>query len=192
MRKLPHDDQTRLAAAVDALRAKTFARFETVVVSHSDRYTLYPVAFGAFAALAAGGLLAAIRPEYPLETAFFIQAVVFVLGSAALEWLPLKLLVVPRRLKHERARQLAHRAFAARILAARERKTGMVLFCSLGERYVELVTDDALDRKIGQPRWNAIVADCTTAARMGQLADGLVRAVEDCGEELAKHFPKEH
>jgi putative membrane protein len=192
MRKLPHKDQTRLAAAVDALRAQTSARFEVMVVSHSDRYALYPVAFGAFAALAVVGLIAAFRPSLAIKTAFFAEAIVFVAVSAALEWLPLKLWVVPRHYRRERARQLAHRAFAARILAARERKTGMLLFVSLGERTVELVTDDALDRKIGQARWNAIIADCTAAAAKGQIGDGLVHAVQDCAEELAKHFPKEH
>ena len=180
MAKLASADQTRLARASDMLRAKTAARFELVIVPVADRYALYPVAFGAFAALLAGGILAAVRPLLPLDTAFGIEAIVFVFASIAFEWQPLKLRLVPKRLKHERARQFAHRAFAARILAARERKVGMVLFASLGERYVELVTDDALDRKIGQARWNEIVAQFTKRAKSASPADALEEAIAAC------------
>jgi putative membrane protein len=189
MARLTHDEHARLAKAAEAVRGRTAAQFELQIVPVSDRYALYPVAYGGFAALAVGGLLAAVRPLLALDDAFGIEAMVFVAVSVALEWPVLKLLAVPRRLKHERARQFAHRAFAARILAARERKVGMVLFASLGERYVELVTDDALDRKIGQARWNAIVAAFTQAAKSGPLVDALEQAIEACGAELATHFP---
>jgi len=190
MAKLDKADHVRLAKAADAVRAKTSARFELLIVPVSDRYALYPVAYGGFAALIVGGLLAAIRPTLALDDAFGVEAAVFVLVSLALEWPVLKALLIPRRLKHERARQFAHRAFAARILAARERKIGMVFFASLGERYVELVTDDALDRKIGQERWNAIVADFTAEAKAGRLVDGLEQAILACGAALTEHFPR--
>jgi len=190
MAKLDPTDHARLSKAAEAVRAKTAARFELLIVPVSDRYALYPVAYGAFAALIVGGLLAAIRPGLPLDDAFAIEAIVFALISVAFEWPVLKSLLVPRRMKHERARQLAHRAFAARILAAHERKTGMVFFASLGERYVELVTDDALDRKIGQARWNAIVAEFTAQAKAGRLVDGLEQAIAACGTALAEHFPR--
>ncbi len=190
MAKLSTTDHARLSKAAEAVRAKTSARFELLIVPVADRYGLYPVAYGAFTALIVGGLLAAVWPGLSLGDAFGIEAAVFVLASLALEWPPLKLLHVPRRLKHERARQFAHRAFAARILAAHERRTGMVFFAALGERYVELVTDDALDRKIGQQRWNAIVADFTVAAKSGRLVDGLESAIAACGTALAEHFPR--
>jgi putative membrane protein len=190
MARLASSDRARLAKAADDARANTSARFELVIVPVSDRYALYPVAYGAFAALAAGGLIAALLPRMPVDGAFGIEAMVFAVFSLLLEWRPLKLMLIPKRHKHARARQFAHRAFAARILAAQERKAGMVVFVSLGERYVELVTDDALDRKIGQERWNAIVADCTAAARQGRLTDGLAQAIEACGRELAAHFPR--
>ncbi|HJW39950.1 MAG TPA: hypothetical protein VJ476_01835 [Rhizomicrobium sp.] len=187
MATLTPDEHVRLTKAAEAVRARTAARFELQIVPVSDRYALYPVAYGAFAALAVGGLLAAVRPLLALDDAFGIEAIVFVAVSLVLEWPPPKLLLVPRRMKHERARQFAHRAFAAHILAAR--KTGMVLFASLGERYVELIADDVLHQKIGQARWNAIVADFTQAAKSGRLVDALEQATQACGAELTAHFP---
>ena len=188
--KLSQEDHSRIAAAADAVRAKTSARFETLVVPVSDRYALYPVAFGAFAALAAGGIAVLGLPALRARDLFAGEAILFAAVSLVLEWLPLKLLLVPRRHRHERARQFAHRAFAARVLAAHDRKPGMVLFASLGERAIELVTDDELDRRVGQAKWNEIVARFTGAAKDGRVTDGLIEAIEACGAELAKQFPK--
>ena len=188
--KLSEAEHIRITATVDAVRTKTAARFETLIVPVSDRYALYPVAFGAFAALALGGIAVLALPALSARDLFAGEAILFAAISLLLEWLPLKLLLVPKRHKHERARQFAHRAFAARILAAHERRPGMVLFLGLGERAIELVTDDELDRRVGQERWNAIVRDLTLAAKDGRVADGLVAAIEACGEELAKQFPK--
>jgi putative membrane protein len=155
----------------------------------SDRYALYPVAYGALAALILGGVLALFFSELSLRDSFVLEVGVFVLVSLTLEWLPLKLLLVPRRQKHLRAMQMAHRAFAARILAAQDRREGMLIFVALGERYVELVTDNALDRGIGQPVWDRIVKDLTGEAARGDLANGLVNAVQECGKALAQRFP---
>ena len=188
--KLTEAEHSCVVAAAEAVRARTSARFETLIVPVSDRYALYPVAFGAFAALAAGGIAVLALPALSARDLFAGEAILFAAVSVLLEWLPLKLLLVPKRHKHERALQFAHRAFAARILAAHERRPGMVLFLGLGERAIELVTDDELDRRVGQARWNAIVRDFTLAAKDGRVADGLVAAIEACGEELAEQFPK--
>jgi putative membrane protein len=188
-RRFSEAERARLHAAAEAVRARTAARFEIAVAPVSDRYLLYPVAFGAFAALVTGGLLALFVPAMSLRLGIVCEAAAFGLLSLALEWAPLKLLLVPRRLRHQRAREFAHRAFAARILAAHERRPGMVVFLSLGERYIELVTDDELDRHIDQAAWNRIVAAYTAAARRGNLADALEDAITACGVELAQHFP---
>ena len=188
-RRFTQAERARLHAAAEAVRARTAARFEIAVAPVSDRYLLYPVAFGAFAALVAGGLLALFVRSMSLRLGILCEAGVFGLVSLVLEWLPLKLMLVPRRLRHQRAREFAHRAFAARILAAQERRPGMVVFLSLGERYVELVTDDALDRRIGQAAWNRIVADFTQGARRGSLETALEGAIAACGAQLTQHFP---
>jgi putative membrane protein len=189
MASLDQRDHMKIHAATEAVRSKTAARFEVMAVPVSDRYALWPVAYGAFAALVVGGIVA-LATALSLRDGFGIEAAVFVVVSLILEWPPFKLMLVPRRLKHERARQFAHRAFAARILAAKDRKTGMVLFVSLGERYIELVTDDALDRVIGQTTWNRIVGDFTSAVRTVGVSEALTSAIDRCGLELAKHFPK--
>ncbi|MBU6507380.1 MAG: hypothetical protein KGQ82_07770, partial [Alphaproteobacteria bacterium] len=98
----------------------------------SDRYRLYPVLLAAIVTLVAAGIAAAALPNLPFATGFLGEGAIFVVLSLAFEWLPLRLWLVPRRIKHARARQLAHLEFAARILAQKDHPHGMLFFVSLG------------------------------------------------------------
>jgi putative membrane protein len=98
-------------------------------------------------------------------------------------------MLVPRHAKHWECWELAHRSFASRVLAQTDRKTGILLFVSLGERYVEVVTDRDVDLKVPQSAWDAIIKDFTAAAKQKRLADGLVAAVEACTKVLETHYP---
>jgi putative membrane protein len=186
---LSHDERTRLHAACQAAEKRTKARFELVTVPVSDRYALYPIVYGAIVGLAAFGALALFWPEVTLRMGFLVTAVAFATSSLLFEWLPLRLMLVPRRAKHSHALAMAHHAFAARVLARTDRKPGIVLFVSLGERYVEVVTDRDVDLRVPQGTWDAVIADFTRAAKQKRLADGLVAAVEACTKVLETHYP---
>jgi putative membrane protein len=186
---LSRDERARLHAACDTAEKRTSARFELVTVPVSDRYALYPLIYGAVVGLAVLGALALFWPELTLRTGFLATAVAFAAASFLFEWLPLRLMLVPRHAKHWECWELAHRSFASRVLAQTDRKTGILLFVSLGERYVEVVTDRDVDLKVPQSAWDAIIKDFTAAAKQKRLADGLVAAVEACTKVLETHYP---
>lgn len=189
MTKFNSDERKRIHTACEAAEARTSARLVAVTVPVSDRYALYPLVYGAILGLAVLGILAIFWPEMSLRTAFFASGVAFAALSFLFDWLPLRLLLVPKRAKHWECWELAHRSFAARVLAQTDRKPGIVVFVSLGERYVEIVTDRDVDLHIPQTTWDAVIADFTDAARKGRTADGLVAAIGACANELEKYYP---
>ena len=189
MTHLSHDERSRLHAACEAAEKRTKARFELVTVPVSDRYALYPLIYGAVVGLAVLGALALFWPELTLRMGFLVTAVAFATSSLLFEWLPLRLMLVPKRAKHWECWELAHRSFAARVLAQTDRKSGIVLFVSLGERYVEVVTDRDVDLRVPQGTWDAVIADFTDAARKGRVADGIAGAVDACAKVLETHYP---
>ncbi len=186
---LKAEDHKRLSAALAEGAKRTSARFELVSVHVSDRYALFPLVYGAIAGLTALGVLALFWPELSLRSGFLIAALAFAAVAFLLDWLPLRLMSVPRRIKQAHARDMAHRAFAARVLAQTERKPGIVFFVSLGEHYVEVVTDRDVDLKVGQATWDAIIKEFAAAAKQKRLADGLVGAVDACSIVLKQHYP---
>jgi putative membrane protein len=194
---LTPDEQKRVDAAIADAQAKTRARFAVVVVRASDRYRFYPVLWGVITAFAAFGLIALLNPFLPptyphigLRMTFAVVTAIFLVISLVLEWAPLRLGLVPRHVKNDHARALAHREFAVRILSHADRQGGVLFFVSLAERYAEVIADHALHQAAGQEAWDRIVADFTSAAARGQLADGFVAGAEACGALLEQHQPK--
>ena len=118
--QLSHDDRARVQAAQAAAQARTHARFATMIVPVSDRYEMYALAFAGAAAMAVGGALAFFWQEIGFRLGFLIEAAAFGVAAVAFDWRPLKLLLVPKIIQQTRARTLAHREFAAGILAARD------------------------------------------------------------------------
>jgi putative membrane protein len=133
--------------------------------------------------------IALLWRDVPVREAFFITAVIAAVVTFALDWMDLRLMLVPRHAKNWECWELAHRSFASRILAQNDRKTGIVLFVSFGERYVEVVTDRDVDRHVPQSVWDAIIKAFTAAAKQGRVGDALVTAVESCTKVLEQHYP---
>ena len=176
--------------AVAACERRTSARFAIVVVPASDHYALYPVVAAAVAALAATGLLAIAFPSLGLPLGFLAEAVLFLALAGLFHVWKLRLLLVPRHATHQAASRLAHREFAIRIVAHGSERTGILLFVSLGERYVEILADRDIHAKVDEGTWDAIVAAFVASMQQGHTIDGIVAAAESCGTILATHFPR--
>jgi len=189
MRKLGDDDQKKLKDALAAAEARTSARIVVQTVPVSDHYRLYPLVYGGVVALTVLAGLALGWPHMTLRLGFGITAAAAVLAVLAFDFWPLRLMAVPRQAKNWECWELAHRAFASQILARNDRKTGILLFVSLGERYVEVVTDRDVDRHVPQSIWDAVIKDFLAEAKAGRIGDALAKAVEACTAALAEHYP---
>jgi putative membrane protein len=180
--QLSHENRARVQAALAAAQARTHVRVALMIVPASDHYAMYPLAWAGMIALAV------FWQAIGLRLGFLIEAAAFGLTAMAVEWRPLRLALVPTRLKQMRARNMAHREFAAGILAARDRKEGLLFFASLGERYVEIIASREVHALVGEGAWQRIVAVFAARARAGDLADAFVVAIEACADLLATHF----
>ena len=184
-------ERERIHAATAAIERRTSALFALSIVPVSERYLLFPLVWGAVLALAATGALALIRPDLGIGLGFVIDAALFIVLSLILDWLPLRLLLVPRRARHAHARQLAHREFAARILANAQHRNGVLFFVSLGERYVEIIADRDIHARVPEGTWDRIVGDFIAAVKANRLADGFIAALDACAALLETHYPRE-
>ena len=178
MATLSKSDHEKLERAISDVERGTKTHVALVVVPASDRYLMYPLAYGALFALAVGGVVALLWPGMALSRAFLCEALAFVTFSILFDWLPMRLLLVPARLRRARARDFAHREFAARILTTHQ--GGMLLFVSLGERAVELLADRELHARVGQQAWDSIVSELTVSAKTKPLAECLLAAIASC------------
>lgn len=183
------EEKRRLAGALAGAKEKTSARLSLTMVYVSDKYPLYSMVYGGITGIVVLGVLALFWPALTLREGFCAAVGASVVITAALDWLPLRLKFIPRHAKFWECWELAHRSFASRILARNDRKIGVLLFVSLGERYVEVVTDRDVDRHIPQSEWDTLIAQFTAHARAGQVGEGVIGLVHASGDLLAQHYP---
>jgi putative membrane protein len=176
--RLSAEEKSRIHGAVAAAEARCHVHLAVSIVPASDRYALYPLVWGALLALFAGGAMALGWPHLHLREAFAIEAGIFIVFSLVFDGWPLRLMLVPRHVRSHYAQALAHREFAARILASGERKGGVLFFVSLGERYAEIIADRDIHARVGEAAWNGIVSNYIIAAKRDRIADGIVAAID--------------
>lgn len=189
MGRLGDADRQRIEAAIAAAEARTRGEFVTVVAQIADDYLYVSVLWAALLALAVPGI--AMFVAWPLLDAhtYAAQIIVFLAAAVALRWRPLMMLTIPRSLKHRRARRLALEQFHAHNLHLTRERTGVLLFVSFAERYVEIIADAGIDAVVDDATWAEVVRGFVARVRAGRVADGFVEAVERCGDLLAAHFP---
>ena len=189
MRPLTPDEQARIHAAKAAVESRTSAEFAVVVVPLSDRYPYVGLVWAAIAALVVGLIVALLAPDLELIEALAIQVAALVLLALVFDWMPVRLHLVSRHHKSARARQLAHREFAAHIVAGGAHRNRVMLFVSLGERYVEILADRDTHKLAPEGTWDRIVAAFLARVKSGAVADGILAAIEGCGRVLETHHP---
>ena len=190
MKHMSEEDHRRLHEVMATIKQRTSAHFALVVTPISDRYLLFPLLWAAAVAFVVGGILAIFWPHLPLRVGFLIEAGTFASLALVFDWLPLRLLLVPGRVRRDHCTGLARREFAARILADHEHRPGMLLFVSMGERHVEILADNALHTRVGEEAWRRVVAGIVAAPKAGQsIMDGLVSSIEACATMLEMHYP---
>lgn len=189
----PHDHQM-LRERIKAAEATTRGEIYCVVARSSDGY-VFPAAF----MLAVGVMLASLAVAVWLDRSWVaVSHLVFALCEVAalaaallvLRLAPgLAIRLAPRGLRYRRAHDNAMRQFLAHNVHVTQKRTGILIFVSLAERYATVVADAGISDKVEQGEWDAIVGRIVAAARAGRLTEGLADAIDRSGLLLARHFP---
>jgi putative membrane protein len=67
--------------------------------------------------------------------------------------------------------------------------TGILLFVSLMEHRAVVLSDRSIAEKLDAEVWQELVDLMIAGVKRGDLAAGMIQAIERCGELLAPHFP---
>jgi putative membrane protein len=189
VKRLTVEEYRRIDAAIAEVERKTAADLDIVVTRASDRYSLYPLVWAAYVSILIALATSFILPGLNSRVVIFLQLLLVVALSVVLDWLPIRLMLVSTKTKQAHARQLARREFTAHPVVQGKDRNRILLFVSLGERYVEIIADHATHAMVPEGVWKKIVADFLAAVKDGRVADGIVAAIESCGELLETHHP---
>ncbi len=186
---MTREEHQLIHGAIAEVERGTAADLDLVVVRVSDRYSLYPLVWAALAALAATVIAVLARPAISARAALAFQFAILIIATLVFDFIPIRLCLVPARAKRAHARQLAHREFAAQYARGGPPRKHILLFVSLGERYVEILADHETYAAAGPDVWQKTVSNFVSAVQSDRLAYGILTAIHACGAILCTHHP---
>jgi putative membrane protein len=182
-------DRRRIEAAIRDIEKRTSGEIIAVIARASDGYLVFPLLYAIAAALLVPIAVWIAGGGFSYMDIYAAQLAVFVLVAAAGIWRPARMLMVPASFQRNQAGRLAREQFHASRLHETAGATGILLFVSVAERYVEILADRGINAKVPEGTWQGIIADFTAKVRAGQTVDGYLSALQACGRLLIEHFP---
>ena len=192
---LSEGERKKVTLAIGMAEAHTTGEIVVVAAHASDDYIHVPIHIATGLALAVPVLVWLWQNFDPWSEAlslwglFALQLIVFIAMALVLSLPALRRAITPMRLK----RKYTHRNAAAQFLASNishtSKHTGVLIFVSLLERYVEVIGDEAIAAKLSASDWQKIIDEMLPLLKDKHACDALVLGVQHAGALLAKHFP---
>jgi putative membrane protein len=181
------EEYARIDAAILEVERSTAADLDLIVTRVSDRYSLFPLVWASLTTILAACIFAILRPGIGARALMVMELIIMIVSTAIFDWMPIRLMLVPNRIKRTHARQLARLEFAAHNGGPDRRR--ILLFVSLGERYIEIIADRTTHHMATESAWSKIVDDFLATVKSGRISDGVLTAIQACGAVLAEYHP---
>ena len=117
-----------------------------------------------------------------------VQVILVGLALSLFSIPPVRRLVTPRPQNTAHVHAKAVEQFA-HLLHSTAGRTAVLIFASLAERRVQIIADEDIHAKVGDIVWERAVKAALSQIKTGDVAGGLIAAVNICGDALAEHFP---
>ncbi|MCY1437359.1 TPM domain protein [compost metagenome] len=192
MTLLTEQQQRQVAEAIARVERHTDAELVTVLASRADDYAYIPLLWASLLALVVPGIVHYLSGWMSVHSLLIVQWLTFIALCLLFRIPSLTTRLIPRSVRHWRAANLARRQFLEQNLHHTVGGTGMLIFVSEAERYVEILVDEGISRHLDNKVWDVIVKRFTEQVRQGQTLQGFVSCIEDCGELLRTHVPPTH
>jgi putative membrane protein len=188
MLELEETDRDAISAAIRAAEQRTCGQLVCVLAHSSSTYTHVPILWASALALVLPWPFIYLT-QWSVERIFLVQLAVFIAAGLLFSWMPLRLALVPRGVLRARAHRAAVEQFFVRRVSHTAKRTGVLIFVSLAERYARIIADEGIAAKVGNAEWQAAIEALTGHMRDGRIAAGFIAAIERCAAVLAQHAP---
>ena len=192
MALLTPQQQQQVADAVTRAEQRTDAEIVTVLAPRADDYSYIPLLWASLIALVVPALVHFLIGGLQIYGLLMLQWACFVFLSLIFRLPAITTRLIPPRIRHWRASNLARRQFLEQKLHHTQDRTGVLIFVSEAERYVEILVDEGISRHLDNSDWGTIVSGFTRRVALGHTAEGFISCIDACAELLERHVPKTH
>lgn len=189
MTLLNTQEQEQVAAAISSVEQETDAEMVTVLTAQADNYTYIPLLWAGLIALLIPGIINYFTGWLGADMLMLGQWGVFIVLSLVFRIPDINRRLIPRSVRYWRASNLARRQFLEQSLHHTAGATGMLIFVSEAERYVEILVDEGISSQIDNSAWEAIITVFTEQVKRGETLQGFITCIEACGTHLKAQVP---
>ncbi len=207
-------DNEKRALITDAIKrneAKTAGEIYCVIARKSDDYRIFVLLWAAVLAIVVPLALALLGIDLGIAISqlgknwenfnnstinsnniyvdLTIQAFILVVAAILTRFENVVLALTPKFIKRQGVHKFARDQFLAHGIHQTDEKTGVLIYVSLAEHFVEVVADSGIYKKVDNSVWGNAIAKILTKTKKGDLSGGLVEGIDEIGEILAAHFP---
>jgi len=192
MTLLTADQQRQVSSAISDVEKQTDAELVTVLARRADDYHYIPTLWAALIALITPAIIS-LTPFWVSDREMLLaQWFVFIALALLLRVPPVMVRLIPKSVRYWRASNLARRQFLENNLHHTEGDTGVLIFVSEAEHYVEILADRGISQHVSDEKWQTIVNAFTARVRAGRTLDGFLECIEASGALLRQHAPATH
>lgn len=192
MALLSESEQRQVAEAIDRIERDTDAEVVTVLAPQADDYNYIPLLWAGILALVVPGAINFFPGWLGSNGLLLVQWATFIVLGLIFRVPAVTTRLIPRPVRYWRASNLARRQFLEQNLHHTEAGTGMLIFVSEAERYVEILVDRGISERLPDDTWQTIVEAFTRQVKQGETLQGFLTCIEACGEHLKQHVPATH
>lgn len=189
MALLSEHEQRQVAEAIARVEKNTDAELVTVLAARADDYAYIPLLWASLIALVVPGVVHYLSGYLTMYTLLLAQWATFIVLCLVFRLPKVTTRLIPRSVRHWRASNLARRQFLEQNLHHTVGGTGVLIFVSEAERYVEILVDEGISKRLDDSSWDGIVTAFTQQVKQGQTLAGFIACIEACGELLKVHVP---
>ena len=182
------EDYAAVSAAIRKAETQTSGQIVCVLAHSSSEYGYVPILWASVLALVTPWPLIYFT-EWSVQRIFLLQLVVFIVVGVVLALAPLRFALVPRAVQRARAHRAALEQFVVRGITRTKKRTGVLIFVSLAERYARIIADEGIAAKVHNSEWQAAIDALTAHMRDGRIVEAFTAAVDRCSAVLAAHAP---
>jgi len=186
---LSDKDKQKINRTIAAVETSTRGEIVTVLAKRCDHYLYIPTLWAALIALSVPGINFIFSETMNSTLTYQLQVLAFISLSwfFQMEWIKMKL--IPKSIKYQRASLKAREQFFEQGLHTTEQRSGILIFVSEAEHYIEIIADKGINDKVQADAWLQVVKELSVKIRQGKTCDGFIQAIKQCQTPLTEHFP---
>jgi len=189
MTLLTESEAKQVADKITEVEQHTDAELVAVLARKADDYNYIPTLWAALIAIVSPGLVLFSPLWVGVADVMIIQMLVFLVLAFLLRIPFILQRIIPGPVKRHRASNLAYRQFLENNLHYTKGETGLLIFVSETEHYVQIIADRGISKVVPDAEWKKIVDHLTGCVKSGKTLLGFLDTVEACGLLLAEHIP---